>query len=66
MLMMALGLCEVHDGLHDGALLDDEFPHIAGSFSAGLLTAKKYHRLSIVGIFRFEVIFIGLWSGNGR
>jgi len=66
MLMMVLGLCEVHDRLHDGAILDDEFPHIAGSSSAGLLTAKKYDSLSIIGIFRFLVIFIRLWSGNGR
>ena len=41
MLMVALGLCEVHDGLYDGAILDDEFPHIAGPSSAGLPTANK-------------------------
>ena len=46
MFVLAIGLCEVQEGLHDGSVLDDEFPYIARPSSASFLTSNEYDGFS--------------------
>ena len=66
MLVLWFGLGEVQDGVHDGSVLDEEFPYIPRPSPASLLTSEEDDRRSAPEIFGLLIVLIRGWSRDLR
>src|SRR6478736_9061266 len=62
MLVLWSGLGEVQNGVHDGSVLDEKFPHIPRPSTAGLLTSEENDRPAGPKIFWLLIVLTRGWS----